>query len=57
MLGVLAKYFQDVSILRRLLFAVVFLNPELPLFWGVVVEFATYSREGPEDKCNTYLIK
>jgi hypothetical protein len=41
MLGVLAKYFEDVSVLRRLLFAVVFLSPELPLFWGVVVEFAT----------------
>lgn len=44
MLGVLAKYFQDVSILRRLLFAVVFLNPELPMFWGVVVEFATAAK-------------
>ena len=41
MLGVLSKYFQDVSVLRRLLFAVVFLNPELPMFWGVVMEFAT----------------
>lgn len=41
MLGVLAKYFDDVSVLRRLLFAVVFLNPELPMFCGVVVEFAT----------------
>lgn len=44
MLGVLAKYFEDVSVLRRLLFAVVFLSPELPLFWGVVVEFATAGR-------------
>ena len=44
MLGVLAKYFQDVSILRRLLFAVVFLSPELPMFWGVVLEFATAGR-------------
>ena len=41
MLGVLAKYIQDVSVLRRLLFAAVFLSPELPMFWGVVVEFAT----------------
>ena len=40
-LGVLAKYFQDVSVLRRLLFAAVFLSPELPMFWEVVVEFAT----------------
>jgi len=41
MLGVLAKYFKDVSVLRRLLFAAVFLSPELPMFWEVVVEFAT----------------
>ena len=41
MLGILAKYIQDVSVLRRLLFAAVFLSPELPMFWGVVVEFAT----------------
>ena len=41
MLGALAKYFQDVSVLRRLLFAAVFLSPELPMFWEVVVEFAT----------------
>ena len=41
MLGVLAKYIQDVSVLQRLLFAAVFLSPELPMFWGVVVEFAT----------------
>ena len=41
MLGVLTKYFQDVSVLRRLLFAAVFLSPELPMFWEVVVEFAT----------------
>ena len=44
MLGVLAKYFEDVCVLRRLLFAVVFLSPELPMFWGVVVEFATAGR-------------
>ena len=41
MLGVLTKYFKEVSFLRRLLFAVVFLSPELPLFWGIVVEFVT----------------
>ena len=41
MLGIVAKYIQEVSVLRRLLFAVVFLNPEMPMFWGVVVEFAT----------------
>ena len=37
----LAKYFKDVCVLRRLLFAVVFLSPELPMFWEVAVEFAT----------------
>ena len=41
MLGVLAKYIQDVSVVRRLLFAVVFLSPDLPMYWGVVLEFAT----------------
>lgn len=41
MLGILAKYIQDVSVLRRLLFAATFVNPDLPMFWGVVLEFAT----------------
>lgn len=41
MLGLLAKYIKEVSVLRRLLFAVVFLNSDVPDFWGVVVEFAT----------------
>ena len=36
MLGVPAKYFQDVSVLTILLFAAVFLSPELPMFWEVV---------------------
>lgn len=44
MLGLLAKYIKDVSVLRRLLFAVVFLSPDLPMFWQVVVEFATAGR-------------
>ena len=41
MLGVIAKYIQDVSVIRRLLFTVVFLTPDLPMYWGVVIEFAT----------------
>ena len=41
MLGVIAKYIQNVSVLRRLLFAAAFLSPDLPMFWGVVIEFAT----------------
>ena len=39
MLGVLAKY-DNVSVLRRLLFAVVFLSPELPAFWAVVSRYS-----------------
>lgn len=49
MLGVLAKHMKDVSVLRRLLFAAVFLSPDLPEFWAVVVEFAT---EGKISKCS-----
>lgn len=41
MLELIAKYIQDVSVLRRLLFAAVFLSPALPHYWGLVVEFAT----------------
>lgn len=41
MLKVVAKYTQDVSVLRRLLYAAAFLSPSLPNFWGIVVEFAT----------------
>ena len=43
MLGVLAKYFKDIAVLRQLLLAVVFLSPELPMFWTVLV-FATEGR-------------
>ena len=49
MLGVLANYMNDVSVLRRLLFAVVFLSPELPALWAVVIEFAT---EGKVSRCS-----
>ena len=41
MLGVIAKYIQDVSVLRRLMFAVMFLPPELPDLWNVAIQFAT----------------
>ena len=41
MLGVIAHHLKDVSVLRRLLFAVTQLPRELPNFWGVAVEFAT----------------
>ena len=49
MLGVLAKYISDVSVLRRLLLAVASLNPELPAFWEVVIVFAT---EGKVSRCS-----
>ena len=38
MLGVLSKYFQDTSVLA---FCSCFLSPELPMYWGVVLEFTT----------------
>ena len=41
MLEVISKYIKDVSVLRRILFAASVLPPQLPQFWGVVVEFAT----------------
>ena len=49
MLSVLAKHIKDVSVLRRLLLAAVFLSPELPAFWAVVLEFAT---QGEISKCS-----
>lgn len=45
MLEALSKYVSDVSVLRRLLFAVVHLPQDLPNFWGVAVEFATCGKE------------
>lgn len=45
MLGAISKYISDVSVLRRLLFAVVHLPKDLPNFWGVAVEFATKEKE------------
>lgn len=44
MLETIAKYIQDVSVLRRLLFAAKFLPPDIPHFWGLVVEFATVGK-------------
>lgn len=41
MLGLLTKYIQDASVLRRLLFAVTFLNSDLPMYWDTVMHFAT----------------
>lgn len=49
MLQAISKYIQDVSVLRRLLFAVACLPPDFPNLWGVAVEFATEGK-GPQDK-------
>ena len=40
MLEIIAKYIREVSVLRRLLFAVFFLSPDLPDLWKLVVQFA-----------------
>lgn len=45
MLGPLAKYFKDTSVLRRFLFAAATLPPDLPNLWGIAVEFATQGKE------------
>ena len=41
MLELIAKYIKDASVLRKILFAAVFLSPCLPEFWSLVVQFAT----------------
>ena len=41
MLELIAKYIKDASVLRKILFAAVFLSPHLPEFWSIVVQFAT----------------
>ena len=41
MLGAIAKYVNDVSVLRKLLFAVANLPRDLPDLWEVAIEFAT----------------
>ena len=45
MLALVAKYVKDISVLRRLLFAVSQLPPDLPNKWGIAVEFATQGKE------------
>lgn len=44
MFGVIAKYLK-MSVLRRLLFAVVHLPQDLPNLWGVAREFAAKGQE------------
>ena len=45
MLGLISKYIQDISVLRRLLFAVVHHPQDLPNYWGVALEYATKGKE------------
>lgn len=45
MLGVICKYVRDVSVLRRLLFAVAFLPHGLPNLWAIAVAFAIRDHE------------
>ena len=40
MLGILSKYIKEVSVLRKLLFAVMFLPEDLPDRWGTAIQFA-----------------
>ena len=45
MLDIVSKYIKDVSVLRRLLFAVAHLPSSTPNLWGVAVEFATKGKD------------
>ena len=45
MFGTISKYIKNVSVVRRLLFAVMNLPKDLPNLWGVAVEFATWGQE------------
>ena len=40
------KYLQDTSVLRRLLFAIVYIPQILPNYWGVALEFAVNREDG-----------
>ena len=40
MLGLLSKYFKQVSVLRRLLFAIIHLPEDVPNRWDLCVQFA-----------------
>lgn len=46
MLSAISKHVKDVSVLRRLLFALSQLPSDLPDVWKVAVEFATKGKEG-----------
>ena len=40
MLGILSKYIKEVSVLRKLLFAITFLPEDLPNRWVIAIQFA-----------------
>ena len=46
MLDLISKYLQDTSVLRRLLFAIVYIPQDLPNYWGVALEFAVNRKDG-----------
>ena len=53
MLGVIATYLKDVSVLRKLLFAATHLPSNLPNLRGITVEFATAGKVS----CNDIVVK
>ena len=59
MLASVSKHISNVSVIRRLLFAVVHLPKELPQLWGVALEFATHGKESKEsitpDQCRVLI--
>ena len=46
MLAAVSKHIKDVSILRRLLFAVSLLPDEIPDLWRLAIEFAISHKKG-----------
>ena len=49
MLGVLAKYISNTSVLRRLLFAIAYLPEDMPDRWTFALNFATGGKNGDAD--------
>lgn len=44
MLRIVTAQLKDVAILQRLLFTMMHITHDLPNFWGMVVEFATFEK-------------
>lgn len=49
MLGSVSKIVNDVSTLRRMLFAAANLPPQIPNYWGVILDFATQGKTKSSD--------